>query len=159
MSDQGILDFGEQAKRRGKSPKGLEVHEHCIISGRRANRSDSKIVHSHEGGDTQHEHPDCGPASYTIDKDEWFRATGLRGGGRKRFTKTPEGEQLPRVERAPGADEFEIHVGPNPPGWDPKSSGGGYFTAVRMIQACKMTVSKVVPFDPTPRKTRAAAPT
>ena len=77
-----------------------EVHEHCFISGPNANRG-MRLVHSHEGGDKPHEHADsvhrAGPGSYTIDKDAWFARTGLRGGGRKKFTPKPTGQQLPLV--------------------------------------------------------------
>src|SRR5690606_38998209 len=79
-----------------------EVHTHAIISGPNANKSwCNKITHSHEGGDTPHEHEHAGPACYTIDKDEWFRATGLKGGGRKKFTARPDGPQLPLIPREP----------------------------------------------------------
>lgn len=135
-----------------KAPaKGYEVHEHCFISGPRSHWAGSprgKLVHSHAGGDVYHTHPDTGPASFTIDKDEWFAATGLRGGSRKKFTKAPTGEQLPYIERQPGEGEFEIHVGPNPPDWPATATGGGYAAACRMVMACDNRVTKVVPFDP-----------
>lgn len=116
----------------------LEVHEHCIISGPRANKTwCNKIVHSHEGGSDSHQHPDTGPASYTIDKDEWLRATGLRGGGRKKFTLSATGEQLPRVELEDWQREFEVIVGPPPP--DFSGSGAGIAPVVRMILAFGMT--------------------
>src|SRR6185369_12939685 len=91
------------------APRKLEVHEHCFIAGPRS-RAASHLVHSHDGGDVPHTHPDTGPASYTIDKDEWARATGLRGGGRKKFTTTPTGEQLPFVARTPEEQQFEVIV-------------------------------------------------
>lgn len=127
----------------------LEVHEHWIIGGPRAARGE-RITHSHEGGDIPHQHPDTGPAAYTIDKEEWFRATGgVAGGSRKTFTKTPEGEQLPRVELEDWQKTFEIHHGPPPPGW--KGSGGGDLAAARMVLGMRMTVSKIVPF-PGPKR-------
>jgi hypothetical protein len=130
----------------------LEVHEHSIISGPRS-RMSAKIVHSHEGGDVPHQHPDTGPASYTIDKDDWFRASGgAIGGGRKRFTKEPEGEQLPHVELEEWQKSFEIHYGDPPPGFE--GTGGGHLAAARMVLAFKMTVSNVVPF-PGPKKASA----
>lgn len=137
--------------------KGYEVHEHCIISGpRHSGRLDrNRIVHSHEGGDVYHSHPHTGPASFVIDKDEWFAATGLRGGGRKKFTKTPNDEQLPYIARKLGEGEFEIHVGPPPPGWT--GSGGGYAAACRMIMAGDNKVSKVIPFGPKGRAKAAGA--
>lgn len=79
----------------------LEVHEHCFTSGPRSKHYVYKFEHSHEGGNIPHSHPDTGPSSFTIDKDEWLRATGLRGGGRKKFTVKPNGEQFPYVEREP----------------------------------------------------------
>lgn len=81
----------------GKTDRGFEVHEHCYIAGPRANTSAYKFSHSHDGGDVPHEHPDTGPAARTIDKDEWMRATGLVGGGRKRFTRKPTGVALPTI--------------------------------------------------------------
>ena len=80
----------------------LEVHEHCFIAGPNARMTSRyKFSHSHAGGDRPHKHADAthrtGPGSYTIDRDEWFRRTGLRGGGRKKFTKRPTGQQLPVV--------------------------------------------------------------
>lgn len=87
----------------------LEVHRHVFISGPRAGQT---IVHSHEGGHSDpsgagaHTHPDTGPARFTIDADEWARATGLKGGGKKKFTKRATGEQLPI--RASGPAAYEI---------------------------------------------------
>lgn len=82
----------------------LEVHEHCYLGEER--RSD--IEHSHEGGARPHWHQHCGPAHYTIDKDEWLRATGLKGGGRKKFTAKPTGPQLPIVPIAPEENTFRV---------------------------------------------------
>lgn len=117
-----------------KRPK-LEVHEHSIIRGPRANSPRSSIEHSHEGGDVPHTHPETGPAHYTIDKDEWLRATGLRGGGRKRFTDAPAGEQLEFIARRPEDSVFEVIVcdPPAPPGF--KGEGGGLHAAARMAMA------------------------
>lgn len=123
--------------------KPLEVHEHHIISGPRAH-SGKTIVHSHERGELPHGHEHTGPAAYTIDKDDWARATGLQGGGRKRFTDAPEGEQLPIVELEDWQKSFTIVVGDPPPGFS--GTGGGYYAAARMILACRMTVDNVVPF-------------
>lgn len=82
----------------------LEVHEHWYITGPNANCG-RRLVHAHEGGDQPHEHADetqrTGPGAYTIDKDAWRRATGLTGGGRKKFVGKPTGEQLPIVVIAP----------------------------------------------------------
>lgn len=140
-----VIDlFGEVPMR-----KPFEVHEHSIISGPKENRGE-KIVHSHEGGDIPHKHEHTGPATYTIDQDDWSRATdGVAGGGRKRFTQKPEGEQLPRIELEDWQKGFEIHHGPAPPGFE--GTGGGHLAAARMTLAFKMTVSNIVPF-PCPEK-------
>lgn len=65
----------------------LERHTHSRLSGGK------QVRHSHDGPQA-HRHPDYGPATYTIDRDEWARKTGLRGGGRKSYTKRPTGKQL-----------------------------------------------------------------
>lgn len=89
----------------------LEIHRHSYISGTNANWSPCReVVHSHEGGDRPHEHEHTGPGGYTIDKDEWFAATGLRGGGRKKFTVRPTGPQLPVIPREPTSFDI-IYVG------------------------------------------------
>ena len=130
---------------RSRKPKPLEVHEHSIISGPRANRGE-KIVHSHADGDVPHQHPHTGPAAYTIDKDEWSQATGgLAGGGRKRFTAKPEGEQLPRVELEDWQKGFEVHYAEDPTGGLGNVTGGGHLAAARMMLAFKME-AVVVPF-------------
>jgi hypothetical protein len=93
----------------------LEVHEHCYITGPNARWAGdrSKLVHSHEGGNKPNEHADetqrTGPGCYTIDKDEWFARTGMRGGGRKKFTNQPSGVQLPIVEIDPPQIRIFIH--------------------------------------------------
>lgn len=125
-----------------RKPKGLEVHEHCFIHGPRAcwaGTDRARVVHSHEGGDVPHQHPDTGPASYTIDKDEWYRATGLTGGGRKKFTAKPSGDQFPLVALEKWQTEFEIIVcdPPAPPGFE--GEGGGHHAAARMVLACGLT--------------------
>lgn len=94
---------------RKRTPR-LEVHGHSFIRGPRANRSDSRFEHAHEGGDVPHRHPDTGPGSYTIDKDEWFRRTGLRGGGRKEFTGEPKGERLAVIPLTPEECTFDVIV-------------------------------------------------
>jgi hypothetical protein len=136
--------FGDVPER-----KRLEVHEHSIISGPRAHCA-AKIVHSHEDGEIPHQHPHTGPATYTIDKDDWSRASGgLVGGSRKRFTAVPEGEQLPRVELEEWQKSFEINYGDPPPGFE--GTGGGHLAAARMVLTFRMTISNVVPF-PRPKK-------
>lgn len=116
-------------------PVKLEVHEHSFIRGPRANRLGSSLQHSHEGGDVPHSHLDTGPAGYTIDKDEWLRATGLSGGGRKKFTKAPTGEQFPVIPRTPEESSFEVIVcdPPAPPGFT--GEGGGHHAVARMVLA------------------------
>lgn len=97
------------SKHRSDSRGKLEVHEHCVVSGPRTNSERlNQVNHSHDGGNSQHTHPGCGPACYTIDRDEWFAATGMRGGGRKRFTVKPLGEQLPVVQRA--LEPFQVVI-------------------------------------------------
>lgn len=133
-----------------KAPERLEVHEHCFVSGPRRGRfgnswpagQASDFEHSHPGGNEPHSHPDTGPASYTIDKDEWLRMTGLSGGGRKKFTTKPSGDQLPFVPRTPEESSFEIIMSDPPflpPGWDPESSGGGHIAAAHMVAKHKLT--------------------
>lgn len=72
----------------------LEVHVHSYVTGPKANRGEgSKITHSHVGGSHSHR-SDTGPAQFVIDKDDWAHRTGLRGGGRKKFTSKASGPQL-----------------------------------------------------------------
>lgn len=85
----------------------LEVHEHVYTSGPNAGGF-TKVAHSHADGNVGHKHPDTGPASFTIDKDEWLAATGLKGGGRKKFTRTPSGVQLEYVELSPEQKTFTV---------------------------------------------------
>lgn len=114
------------------SPR-LEVHEHSFISGGRHGR----VAHSHEGGNVPHQHEHTGPASYTIDKDDWHRATGLRGGGRKKFTAKPTGEQFPIRDLEDWQKSFEVVVvGPPSPHI---GTGPGIAPAVRMIKQFGMT--------------------
>jgi hypothetical protein len=120
----------------------LEVHEHSFITGPRANKEWlRKLVHSHPGGDVPHKHPETGCGSYTIDKDEWFRATGLRGGGRKKFTVRPSGEQLPAIPRTAEENSFEIVVAAPDP--DQRGAGPGIALPMRLILALGMRVSAV----------------
>lgn len=122
----------------------LEVHEHVFITGPRSNgmfdratqKTSSHFSHSHEGGDVPHQHADTGPACYVIDKDAWLAATGLRGGGRKKFTKAPTGEQFDRVELADWQRSFEVIVGAPPPGFE--GEGAGVAPAARMVLAFGM---------------------
>lgn len=129
----------------------LEVHEHCIVSGPRSNVCGrNKFTHSHEGGNVPHEHPCTGPSSYTIDKDAWYERTGLRGGGRKKFTKKPTGEQFPIVSIDPTDLEFDVIycVGAMEKfrEWDPKSTGGGDAAMHRVALGFGMKpVLKVLP--------------
>lgn len=126
----------------------LEVHTHSYVSGPNAtgtyqNGFCTKIEHSHEGGDVPHEHPHTGPACYVIDKDRWAARTGLKGGGRKKYTNKPSGPQLPYVERTPEQDTFEIIVCDSSLRKHreqyPGAEGGGAYAAERMVQGHKMT--------------------
>jgi hypothetical protein len=151
MSDQPVLFSNEKgnSKPKPRSTKGLEVHQHIFITGKRANglfnpatqKTTAHFSHSHEGGDIPHTHPHTGPASYTIDKDEWFRSTGLRGGGRKKFTPKPAGEQMLFTERTVEENSFEIIVGPPPK--DQQGEGPGMALPMRMILGFGMTVSDI----------------
>lgn len=114
----------------------LEVHQHTIISGA---GTGCHIQHSHEGGDVPHQHANTGPATYTIDKDQWRLATGLKGGSRKRFTAKPTGPQLDRVELEEWQKSFRIIEGPRSEAHI--GQGGGLATAARMVLGFGMEVS------------------
>lgn len=132
--------FGDGARQ----PALLEVHEHSFISGQRTGGHYERGVwhtgpfsHSHEGGDRPHQHPHTGPSAYTIDKDDWYRSTGLRGGGRKVFTSKPKGEQFPIKELEDWQKSFEVIVcDPSP---DQKGTGPGMALPLRMIKQFGMT--------------------
>lgn len=132
--------------------KGLEVHEHSFIRGPRAMHL-GRVAHSHEGGDVPHSHPDTGPATFTIDKDEWFKKTGLRGGGRKRFTAKPTGVQLEIIPREPGEDDFDIIIvtKPGEPIPDLEGSAVG-LTAERLRLAHGARVRRVLVNPPPTRQ-------
>jgi hypothetical protein len=131
--------MADRTAATAKRPVSYEVHEHCLISGPRASGIHYHLKHSHEGGNAPHQHSDTGPASFTIDKDEWFRATGLRGGGRKKFTKRPNGEQLPIRELANWQKIFDVVIcdPPRPPGYS--GEGPGVAPVRRMILTFGMT--------------------
>lgn len=119
----------------------LEVHEHAFITGPRARGLKPRFFHSHEGGDEPHAHPDTGPACYTIDKDDWLRATGMRGGARKKFSVKPTGEQMPVVALEDWQKSFEIIVcKPTAP---EMGAGPGMALPTRMVLAHKMTIAVV----------------
>jgi hypothetical protein len=134
-----------------KAAKRLEVHAHSIIRGKRANGGcysprgvwlTSTFSHSHEGGDRPHQHTTTGPASYTIDMDQWFKATGLRGGGRKTFTVKPSGEQFAIRALAPWQTRFELIVGDPLPGKGQPGyigEGPGIALPLRMVLGFGMT--------------------
>jgi hypothetical protein len=132
-----------------QSGKRLEVHEHSYVSGRYANgggyskdgRWITKVVHSHEGGDQPHQHEHTGPASYTIDKDEWLKATGLRGGGRKKFTAKPSGEQMPVVELEDWQKSFEVVICAPPKVY--VGEGPGIALPMRLVKTFGLKVSRV----------------
>jgi hypothetical protein len=128
---------------------GLQVHSHSYVTGPRSHGGcyladgqwhSSTFSHSHPGGDHPHEHPDTGPASYVIDKDEWFRATGLPGGGRKKFTTKPTGERLRYLPRRPAT--FEIVVCDPPK--DYLGEGPGLAPAARLVLGFKMRPPRVI---------------
>lgn len=129
----------------------LEVHEHHYIAGPRSRGGASKFEHSHEGGHMPHVHEDgeneTGPAARTIDKDDWFRATGLRGGGRKRFTKKPIGPQLPTIETEPSRIDVII-VGDGGASVAGESGGGADLTLARMKLATDSRIASVTHVGP-----------
>jgi hypothetical protein len=125
----------------------LEVHEHHFISGPNANKTWlSKFEHSHEGGDKPHEHADAahrtGPGAYTIDKDEWFERTGLRGGGRKKYASKPTGPQLPLVSVDAPRMRVVI-VGDGGAAAARGASGAGFGAVHRMVLALGAKVESV----------------
>jgi hypothetical protein len=74
-----------------------------------------------------------GPACFTIDKDAWLRATGMRGGGRKKFTEGPEGPQLSAI--AIPAQERRVKVFVHPSAREVDHVGAGSATLARMVAA------------------------
>lgn len=112
----------------------LEVHEHSYIAGPRR----GGFSHSHEGGDKPHEHVEgaveTGPGCYTIDKDEWYARTGMRGGGRKKFTVKPTGVQIPLIAREPSKIRVFI-VGDGGASVAGGGSGPGLAVVDRMVLA------------------------
>lgn len=144
MAMQGDL-FGDPKPARPTA--ALEVHEHSFIRGARshwAGTAHGRLAHSHEGGAVPHQHPETGPACYTIDKDEWFRETGLRGGGRKKFTETPTGEQFPIVDLEDWQKSFEIIIGPPAKGQQfGDLAGPGVALPLRLIKSFGMTVAAI----------------
>ena len=126
--------------------KTLEVHEHLYISGPYANGGaygpdgkwhTGKFSHSHEGGDQPHRHAETGPSGYQIDKAEWFRETGLRGGGRKKFTAKPTGIQLPAIPLTLEERTFQVIIGKPTP--EQFGTGPGEALPMRLILGLKMT--------------------
>lgn len=116
----------------------FELHEH------HAPKGDGRIVHSHDGGNFPqgHSHPGYGPAKYTIDKQDWARATGgLAGGSKKVFTATPEGPQLESLDRRENDKSFDVHGMGSRLFIDPREAAAGIvqlsgavgFTACRMM--------------------------
>lgn len=127
----------------------LEVHEHSYVIGpnsRFAGLPRGRIAHSHEGGDGPHEHADevhrTGPGNYTIDSKEWARATGMHGGGKKRFTPEPTGPQLPLIIVEPPQINVVI-VGDGGASVAKGSTGAGDAPVVRMVLGMKAHVVSV----------------
>lgn len=141
-----------------KRTTAFEVHTHTFVSGPRANgifirsrqETTSTFHHSHEGGSVPHRHPDTGPASFTIDKDEWARRTGLRGGGRKTYTAAPTGEQLPIEALEDWQTSFKVIVcKPTPRAWGP---GPGVALPLRLVLGFGMTYTVTDGRTPAPRR-------
>jgi hypothetical protein len=105
-----------------------EVHTHSVLTGR-----GGAIEHSHPGGNEPHRHMGTGPACFTIDKDAWLRATGMRGGGRKKFTEEPTGSQLSAI--AIPVEERRVKVFVHPSAREVDHVGAGSATLARMVAA------------------------
>jgi hypothetical protein len=135
----------------------LEVHEHWYITGPNANRG-VHLVHAHEGGDQPHEHADetqrTGPGAYTIDKDAWLRATGLTGGGRKKFVAQPVGTQLPIVAIEPPRIDVVI-VGDGGASAARGGTGPGLSPVSRMELGMKARVASVTIYGPGRKRAKA----
>jgi len=135
---------GHVSVRNGASVR-LEVHRHTFVSGPRSrgmfipktHRTTSDCSHSHAGGSEPHQHPDTGPATYVIDRDEWARATRFCGGGRKTYTARPIGEQMPRVELDEWQKSFEVIICDPPKEY--RGEGPGIALAERLVQQFRMT--------------------
>lgn len=135
-------------------PVTYETHGHCWIVG-----ASGSFAHSHDGGDTPHEHTDggkrTGPGSYTIDTNDWYARTGSRGrGGKKKFTKKPTGLQLTVVQvEAPKIRVFV--VGDGGASVAGGASGAGELPLIRMMLACKSEIESVTHVSGGPRKAKA----
>lgn len=112
-------------------PRDLEVHEHTVLNSQRSPAP--RIVHSHEGGSTPHQHLSTGPATY-----------GKVGNGKP--DEKPRGPQLPRVELEDWQKSFEIIVcNPSPSKGQPGyiGEGPGLLPAERLVNTYRMTISAV----------------
>ena len=136
--------------RPAKPRARLEMHEHHFITGPLALTGASKFAHSHDGGEVPHEHHNdagrTGPAARTIDKDEWFAATGLRGGGRKKFTAAPSGPQF--AMRRTEAPKIEIIIVGDGGASIAHGCGGTDLTLARMTKALDARVENVAHVGP-----------
>ena len=113
------------------SLKKLEIHRHSFISG-----PVMSFSHSHAGGDHPHQHDGVGPASYTIDKDEWRMATGLRGGGKKKYSARPSGPQLEIRDLEEWQKSFKVVICQPPKKY--VGEGPGVVAAARLTLGAKM---------------------
>lgn len=88
--------FHQRGQLQVERDKVYEVHEHSVLNSRFS--PSPRIVHSHEGGDVPHNHPNTGPSFY--------------GHGRRapKFTKKLSGEQLEYIERSEEENSFELIV-------------------------------------------------
>jgi len=127
--------------------KKFEVHEHYWITGRQARMAAGyKFYHSHEGGDGPHEHVEgdsrTGPASYTIDKRDWLRATGSVGGSEKKFSAKPTGPQLPFVKTEPTKVRIVV-VGDGGASVARDCSGPGVLPVARIVLGFRAKIESV----------------
>jgi hypothetical protein len=109
----------------------FQVHEHTVLNSHFSPAP--RVVHSHEGGEQPHQHPNCGPAFYG------YRVA--------KFSAKPKGEALPWVDLEGWQRSFEIHyMGASPSEGEPGfiGNGPGTLPAERMIHGFKMRVSRIV---------------
>jgi len=116
-----------------KTTTRYQVHVHSVLNSRRS--PVPKTVHSHEGGDQPHQHPNCGPAFYGYPRQT------------PKFSAKPKGEQRPWQDLEDWQKSFEIHVcDPLPAKGKPGyiGEGPGLLPVEVMVKGFKMRVSRIV---------------